>query len=66
MTHIQREPQRLGDILKGLEDTVISEDLPGIRLFQQLMRRIRLREQGIDPDEVTTHPCVTINATPTK
>jgi len=36
--------------MMGLEEKVISEDLPGIRLFQQLMRRIRLREQGIDPD----------------
>jgi len=44
-----KEPRRLGEILNELGDQELS-DLPGIRLYQQLMRRIRLREQGIDPD----------------
>ena len=44
-----KEPRRLGDILIELGNQELSE-LPGIRLYQMLIRRIRLREQGIDPD----------------
>jgi|GEM_PF-5840015 len=45
-----KEPRRLGDILNELGNQELS-NLPGIRLYQQLIRRIRMREQGIDPDQ---------------